>query len=194
MELLNRIEKLVNDNDNLTLEINTTLDKVRLNQSRTEELIQTEVVERIQRIRFNIERGRYVIRNHPASGGDYDVDTSVELRIPEVAYGTSSQTKVSFDVATGQEDALLLFLGNAQEYLAFQVHNGDLQLQVVSKDSDGPTTVDTGLNVQMGTTDEDKWRNVIFERYVLQKNQFLFSDEILYFYSNFPFLTELVLR
>ena len=165
MELLTRIEKLVNDNDNLTLEINTTLDKVRLNQSRTEELIQTEVVERIQRIRFNIERGRYVIRNHPASGGEYDTSTSVELRIPEVAYGTSSQTKVSFDVATDQEDALLLFIGNAQEYLAFQIHNDNLQ--VVSKDSDGPTTIDTGLNVQMGTTDEDKWRNVIFERYVL---------------------------
>lgn len=162
MALLDRIQKLANENDDLISDINSTMDKVRLNQSLTEELIETEVVERIQRIRFNIERGRYAIQNHPSSAGEYNRNTSVELKIPEVAYGPSSQTKVSFDVATDQDNALLLFMGNAQEYLAFQVHNDNLQ--VVSKDSQGTiTTFDTGLDVQMGSGNE-KWRKVVFER------------------------------
>lgn len=161
MALLDRIQRLANENDDLISDINSTLDQVRLNQSLTEELIETEVVERIQRIRFNIERGRYVIRNHPSSAGEYNRNTSVQLRIPEVTYGPSSQTKVSFDVATDQDNALLLFMGNAQEYLAFQVHNNNLQ--VVSKDSQNTTILDTNLDIQMGSGDK-KWKRVIFER------------------------------
>ena len=157
IELLERIEKLANENDDLISKISTTVVNVKLNHSKTEYEIEAEVVERIQRIRFNIERGRDQIREYRSSAGEYNRNTSIELRIPQVAYGPSVETRVSFDVATDQENALLLFLGSAQEYLAFQVHDGNLQ--VVSGDSEGTSTVDTNLDIKKG---KDDWRVVTF--------------------------------
>ncbi len=155
MELLERIEQLTNENEGNISEIFSTVENVKLNHSLTEDLIETEVVERIQRIRFNIERGRGKIREYPSSAGEYSRNTSVELRIPEVAYGPSSHTSVSFKVATDQDNALLLFMGNAQEYLAFQVNDGKLQV-VSGEPSD---VLDTNLDIKKG---EAEWRTVDF--------------------------------
>jgi hypothetical protein len=119
-------------------------------------LIQAEVIERIQRIRFNIERGRDQIREYPSAAGEYSKNTSAELRIPDAAYGPSSQTRVSFKVATDQDNALLLFLGSPQEYLAFEVNNG--KLQVVS--GEPRDLIDTGLDVKGAAN----WTEIDFVR------------------------------
>ena len=157
MALLDRIQKLVNENEDHISNINTTIEAVKLNQSLTEELIQKEVIERIQRIRFNIERGREKIRDYPSSAALYNATTSIELKVPEAAYGPSMQTRISFDVATDQNDALLLFLGNANEYLAFQANGG--KLQIVARDGNVQTLVDTNLDIKKGDSD---WKEVEF--------------------------------
>ena len=157
VELLDRIEKLANENDDLELRIASAIENVKRNHSETEALIEAEVIERIQRIRFNIERGRDKIREYPSSAGNYTRNTSMELKIPEVAYGPSSQTQVSFKVATDQNNALILFMGSPQEYLAFEVNGG--KLQIVS--GEPKEVLDTGLDIKKGDAD---WRNVEFVR------------------------------
>ncbi|XP_028412186.1 laminin subunit alpha-like, partial [Dendronephthya gigantea] len=172
LELIDRIRNLTEQNDGFIEELSETINRVKINQSLTEDEIETEVVERIRRIRFNIERGRDRIRTYPSSRGEYSNNTSVELRIPRAAYGPSSQTSVSFNLATDQDNALLLFLGNAKEYLAFEVDDGNLK--IVSRNSKGVQTVDTNLDVKKrpveavtpGDTSRDPigWRTVQFER------------------------------
>ena len=172
LELLERIKNLTTENEGFMHKLNTTIDRVKINQSLTEDEIETEVVERIKRIRFNIERGRDRIRTYPSSRGDYNRNTSVELRIPRAAFGPSSQTSVSFNVATDQDDALLLFLGNTREYLAFEIDGGNLR--IVSRKGESFNTIDTNLDVKKrivegespGDTSKDPigWRTVEFVR------------------------------
>ena len=140
--------------------ISSTIEDVREDHIKIKEEIDTDVIERIRRIRFNIGRGRDQIRNYPISAGEYNSKTSMELRIPEAPYGPSTQTRVSFDVSTEQDDALLLFMGDFKEYLAFQVSNG--KLQIISGNPDGTSsTVDTGIDIN---AEKDKWKSVKFER------------------------------
>lgn len=147
-------------NDELIVDIPVAVRNVQKNHSDTEDLIQKEVVERIRRIRFNIERGRDVIRHYSSSAGEYNASTSVELKPPEIAYGPSIQTQVSFAVGTNQENALLLFMGNTQEFLAFESDTGG-NLQVFVRGPGYSRKIETGLNIRKGTAD---WKTVTFVR------------------------------
>lgn len=126
--LLTYTEELVDGNNQNIYDIETGVENVTKKHDEIEEIIQTEVVDRIMRIRFNIERGREKIRNLAGVAAEYDRTTSAELKIPEVAYGPSIRTRVSFDFKSAQSNALLLFLGNSEEYMAFEIDDGYLQV------------------------------------------------------------------
>ena len=86
MDLLEKLEGLVEKNKETILEIEVGVENVTRYQEEIEEKIQIEVVDRINRIRFNIERSREKIRTFGGTAAEYATNTSAELRIPEVAF------------------------------------------------------------------------------------------------------------
>lgn len=58
MKLLDSIEALIDESKNTSTNISTDLEDVKLNHSLTEKEIDEEVVKRILRIRYKIERGK----------------------------------------------------------------------------------------------------------------------------------------
>ena len=158
MELLEKLEGLVEKNSETIKGIEVGVENVTRYQEEIEKKIQTEVVDRINRIRFNIERSREKIRTFGGAAAEYATNTSAELRIPEVAFGPSMQNNIKFDFKTSQSDARLLFLGSPEEYIAFEVKDGHLKA-VVASAFGTKELINEGIKV-----DDDKWTTVEFEK------------------------------